>query len=56
MRITGNAERGQDDIYAESEDFFVAPHFGLLNTPTAQIEIAGSSILNITTQNAYLEA
>ncbi|MCL2039464.1 MAG: T9SS type A sorting domain-containing protein [Bacteroidetes bacterium] len=56
LRITGNADRGQDDIYAESDDFIVAPHFALVNTPTAQITIPEGQALNITTQNAFLEA
>ena len=56
LRITGNAERGQSDIYVESGDFIVAPHFALVNTPTAQITIQEGQALNITTQNAFLEA
>ena len=56
LRITGNANRGQSDIYAESGEFIVAPHFALVNTPTAQITIPENLALNIVTQNAFLEA
>jgi hypothetical protein len=55
LRVSGNAERGQNDIYAESGDFIVAPHFALVNTPTAQITIPSNTATNITTQNAFLE-
>lgn len=56
LRVSGTEARMQQDIYAESQDFVVAPHFALINKPTTRVTISGSPKLNVTTQNAYMEA
>jgi hypothetical protein len=56
LRISGTEVRDQSDIYAESDYFIVAPHFAFVNKPSSKLTIDGSQTLNVTTQNAFMEA
>ncbi len=56
LKVSGSEARNQQNVYAVSQDFTVAPHFALKNKATTQITIAGNTKLNITSQNSFIEA
>ena len=56
LKISGSEARNQQDVYAISQPFTVAPHFALQNRATTKMTIPAGSKLNITSQNAFIEA
>ena len=56
MRISGTEGNGQQNVFAESGDFTVAPNFALRNNVASRVTIPGGQNLNITTPTAYFEA
>jgi len=56
LKISGTEANNQESVFAVSQPFTVAPHFALKNRPTTKMTIQEGSKLNITSQNAYIEA
>ncbi len=55
LKISGTEARGQNDIYDISGTFYVAPYFGLRNNGNSKIYVKGSTALNLTGSNGFVE-
>ncbi len=56
LKISGTTGRGQQDIYAVSSDFTVAPNFAFANKGVAEVQVKGNTELNLSSATTIIEA